>query len=103
MKEQDKVQAKLQQAFNDGFIPKEIKRYMEQNGHSDLGQVWVVEQPDTVKYDPAGKDRNGNLKYKERPVYRIGIGYKLIDDEGQETNHVLIYDQDEIKQILSEL
>jgi hypothetical protein len=107
MKEKDKISAKLQQAFNDGFVPKEIRQYMKNNGHE--GQVWIVEQPDTIKSVKQGR------KTVEVPVFRIGIGYKLLeetqteDEDGNITvgeravNHIISYDQDEIESILREI
>lgn len=71
---------KLQDAFNKGFVPKDLREAMAARGH--VGQVWVVENEDEA---------------------RVGVGYKLANDDGTEQNHVHWYDPEEVQELLKEL
>lgn len=74
------VKIKLQNAFNKGFVPKDIKEAMDLNGHQ--GQVWVITTPTEEK--------------------RVGVGYKLLNSESVETKCVYWYTPEEVQQLLQE-
>lgn len=71
---------KLQDAFNRGFVPKDLREAMAARGHS--GQVWIIENDDED---------------------RVGVGYKMIDALGRESNQIHWYDFEEVKRLLEEI
>lgn len=100
MNKQD-IETKLAHAFEQGFVPKEIKSYMNANRH--VGRVYLVDQADSTRSVETGRDPDDNPIHKEEPIVRFGIGYVLMDNEGVKTTHVLIYDHHEIQKVLKEL
>lgn len=94
MSNKTELSKKLTEAFDRGFIPAEIRKYMDANGHS--GQVWVVDQDDTTHQ----VEEKGILR--EESLERIGIGYRLPEDAGG-SGHIMIYTLPEIETILREI
>lgn len=94
MSNKSELSKKLQEAFDKGFIPKEVQEYMDANRHS--GQVWVVEQEDTTHQ----VEKKGI--YREEMLERIGIGYRLPQEDGG-ASHIHVYSLPEIEEILREV
>lgn len=76
----DELKNELKSALDNGFVPQEIKDFMNSNGHE--GQVWLVE--------------------KEEEPDRVGIGYKIANADGGEESHVVWYGEDEVQELLKE-
>lgn len=72
---------KLQAAFNNGFVPNDVKKVMRTNSHQ--GQVWVVENDDEE---------------------RLGVGYKVVSADGQASkNYIHWYTVDQVRELLKEI
>lgn len=100
MTDKQQLSIKLQEAFNKGFVPAEVRQYMNDNNHS--GQVWIVDQEDTMHQV---YDKKTQL-LREEPLERIGIGYRLAESSlgaNDGDSHVLIYTLPEIEEILREV
>lgn len=94
-------QIKLQDAFNRGFVPTDIKEMMIANGHQ--GQVWVVDAHTSNRSARVGEDQDGNPVHKEQTVVRIGVGYKLLNADGSEQSHIRWYEPEEVQELLAKL
>lgn len=73
---------KLQDAFNRGFIPLDLKEAMQARGHT--GQVWIVD----------------NTELNET---RLGVGYKLANEDGSEQTHICWYSIEEVQELLTKI
>lgn len=72
--------AKLQEAFDKGFIPKDIETAMQ--ARRQQGRVWIIENDDED---------------------RVGVGYKTIADDGTEQSQIHWYTPDEVQDILKDI
>jgi hypothetical protein len=75
------IETKLQRAFDAGWIPSIVKKYMQGNNHS--GNIWIV-HPKTAL------DEN-----------RIAIGYKL-EKDNREESHIQYFTQSEAEGMYKE-
>lgn len=94
-------QIKLQNAFNKGYVPADLKKVMSERGH--VGQVWLVGTQEYSRQVLKGMDRDDNPIYKDEPATRLGVGYKTVDTEGVEENHIHWYEQESVKALLKEI
>lgn len=90
----------LKDALAAGFVPKEIKDFMDANGHE--GQVWAVEPQEYDRQVQTGEDENGNPVYVTEKGQRVGVGYKIANADGGEESHVIWYDENEVQELLKE-
>lgn len=74
------TEAKLQAAFDKGFVPADLKEAMDNREH--VGRVWLVTDNDHA---------------------RLGVGYKLQNEDGTFQNQIHWYDKLQVEKLLGEL